>query len=161
MEQVCFTFITDFGSILFKNFFEYFFSFCTIVILVFQIRLSSKIDKQSTALELKSQKIELFKLRISHYQILSSFIHDLIAEATTTRVKISNLSRVRKHCSFLFDTDIVKFIDEVIDNSIILVNIGEDESKESQKKKLELLRWFNDAYEQLESRFNSYLCLSK
>ncbi|GET22269.1 hypothetical protein [Prolixibacter denitrificans] len=134
-----------------------------------QYKANKSLEKKRLSLEEYKLKLELYNKRYRIFQETKELLFNIVKKVYVNPVVLRDFRFNTNESKFLFDDDIIQFLEELTDKAIDL-NQTEDELKNTElypigteireqknKENGQLRHWFNTNYESIESRFDKYL----
>ena len=118
-------------------------------------------------------KLELYEKRYKMYLFIKDFIEHFSINFIFSSSEFRKFNTQANECKYLFDKDINALIKNIQKNVLKILALNEQlsrsdlypvDSKERQQfdsEKLELMKWFNDLYFDIEEYFMEYLEFKK
>jgi hypothetical protein len=90
-------------------------------------------------------KLDLFEKRFDIYKSVESFLADILREANVTIERKTQLYKETQYAIFLFENDIIKYLEEIQKKASELYIINKKSLAEKEiDSETELLSWFTD-----------------
>jgi hypothetical protein len=119
---------------------------------IFQYRLARQLYK----LEKYKIKLELYRKRYDIYEKLHKFLAIVVRKGTCTDNDLLIFRRDKKEVLFLFNEDIIEYLEEVYQKGIRIMSRG-DKTIISPEESGIIIVWFGDQFEESTKKFKPYL----
>jgi hypothetical protein len=131
------------------------------------------LNKKLADLDLQKIKFELYEKRYRIFSETKKILHKIVQDSKIDLIELRDFRFVTNDRLFLFDDDIIGFIDQIRSNAIELNHLTEDvkdlsrfpvgsyDREQKVNRDSELTHWFSNEYENVESRFLKYLDLKR
>lgn len=128
--------------------------FFTALIPIALAALGSYIAIQQYRTNRQKLKIELFEKRYAIYEAVREYMGAIVRKRYPTEKEQKQFLVETKGASFLFDDEIMKFIEEVWQRSIDMCEWQQDELPSTHaQEKADYMRWFSAEFGKLNERF--------
>nr|WP_320136637.1 hypothetical protein [uncultured Amphritea sp.] len=134
--------------------------FFTALIPIALAALGSYIAIQQYRTNRQKLKIELFEKRYAIYDAVREYMGAIIRKRHSNENEQQQFLVETKGAAFLFDDEIIKFIEDVWQNSIDMGEWHEDELPSTHaQEEADDMRWFLAEFGKLNERFSKYMRL--
>ena len=132
--------------------------FFTALIPIALAALGSYIAIQQYRTNRQKLKIELFEKRYAIYDAVCEYMGAIISKRHSNENEQQQFLVETKGAAFLFDDEIIKFIENVWQNSIDMGEWHEDELPSTHaQEEADYMRWFSAEFGKLNERFSKYM----